>query len=157
MLHWLAAAAIAGALSVPGTAQIASSVSLKSLSNPANYGQSVTLVATVTSGATGKVTFYDGTTVLGVSTISGASASLSTILLAPGSNPLKAHYSGDSTYAQSDSSTVTESVLEGTSLGLQPAVSYAAGPYAAGPLLAGDFNGDGKPDVITTNFYNGDV
>src|SRR5579862_820337 len=104
MLHWLAAAAIAGALSVPGTAQIASSVSLKSLSNPANYGQSVTLVATVTSGATGKVTFYDGTTVLGVSTVSADSASLSTILLPPGNSSFHAYYSGDSTYSPSHSS-----------------------------------------------------
>ena len=68
---WMMTASVVIALGVPASAQTASSISLKSLSNPSNYGQSVTLVATVTSGATGKVTFYDGTTVLGVGTRSG--------------------------------------------------------------------------------------
>jgi hypothetical protein len=66
MFPWMAAAIGATALSVPGSAQTASSVSLTSSSNPANYGQIVTLTAAETSGATGKVTFYDGTTVLAV-------------------------------------------------------------------------------------------
>jgi len=116
----------------------------------------VTLVATVTSGATGKVTFYDGTTVQGVSAVSAGSASLSTIVLPSGNNSLHAHYSGDSTYSPSNSSAVTQSVVEGTSLGFQPAVSYSAGSYP-GPRLAGDLNGDGKADLITTSFFSNEV
>ncbi len=153
---WMMTASVVIALGVPASAQTASSISLKSLSNPSNYGQSVTLVATVTSGATGKVTFYDGTTVLGVSTVSAGSASLSTILLPPGNSSLHAHYSGDSTYSPKDSSAVAQTVVEGTSLGFQPAVSYSAGSYP-GPLLASDLNGDGKADLITTNFYSNEV
>ena len=84
MFAWIMTASVVVALSVPASAQTASVVSLNSLTNPSNYGQSVTLVATVTSGATGKVTFYDGTTVLGVSVVSSSSASLSTILLPSG-------------------------------------------------------------------------
>ncbi|SPF40037.1 exported hypothetical protein [Candidatus Sulfopaludibacter sp. SbA4] len=38
----------------------------------AQFGGTVTLTATVTpAGATGKVTFYDGTTILGIGTLSG--------------------------------------------------------------------------------------
>jgi hypothetical protein len=41
------------------------SVSLTASPSPSNYGQAVTLTTTVTSGATGKVTFYEGTTIFG--------------------------------------------------------------------------------------------
>jgi hypothetical protein len=129
MFPWMMTAYVVVVLSVPVSAQTASSVSLNSLSNPSNYGQSVTLVATVTSGATGKITFYGGTTILGVSAVSAGSASLSTTLLPPGNSSLHAHYSGDSTYSPKDSSAVAQSVVEGTSLGFQPAVSYSAGSY----------------------------
>src|SRR5579862_3100413 len=112
MFSWMmTAASVVIALSVPLSAQTASSVSLNSLSNPSNYGHSVTLVATVTSGATGKVTFYDGTTVLGVSIVSAGSASLSTTLLPPGNSSLHAQYSGDSTYSPSHSSAISQSVV----------------------------------------------
>ena len=146
----------AGGLSIPASAQSASSVSLNSFPNPSSYGQVVTLVATVTSGATGKVTFYDGTTILGVGAISGSSASLSAILLPAGANSLRAHYSGDSAYAPSNSSPVPQSVVEGTSLGFQPAVSYPAGSYMYA-IVAGDFNGDGKADLAATDYYAGTV
>ena len=62
--------------------QTPSSLTLDSSPNPASYGQAVTLLATVTTGATGKVTFYDGTTVLGIGTISGTQAALTTAMLA---------------------------------------------------------------------------
>ncbi len=46
--------------------------------NPSTFGQPVTLTATVSpSAATGQVTFYDGTTVLGVGTLAGGTATLS--------------------------------------------------------------------------------
>src|SRR5579871_120835 len=67
-------------------------VTLTSSPNPANYGQSVTLTANVASAATGKITFYDGTTVLGVSSISGGAASLTTIMLPSGTRSLHAYY-----------------------------------------------------------------
>jgi hypothetical protein len=40
--------------------QTASTTALTASPSPSNYGQPVTLTATVTSGTTGKVTFYDG-------------------------------------------------------------------------------------------------
>src|SRR6266576_2344462 len=62
----------------------------------AAFGAQVMLTATVTPPtATGKVTFYDGTTVLGTSTISAGTASLSTVMLPAGTRALRARYAGD--------------------------------------------------------------
>jgi hypothetical protein len=71
-------------------AQTPSSTSLIASPNPSNYRQAVSLTATVTSGATGKVTFYDGVTILGVGTISGGQASISTVMLPSGNRRLRA-------------------------------------------------------------------
>lgn len=61
------------------------------------------------NAAGGSVEFYDGTTLLGTSTLSGGSASLSTHLSA-GAHTLSAKYLGDSTYATSTSGNVTQNV-----------------------------------------------
>ena len=67
--------------------------------NPATFGQPVTLTATVSpSAATGQVTFYDGTTVLGVGTLAGGTATLHDHLLPAGSRSLRAYYGGDAVY-----------------------------------------------------------
>src|SRR5208282_3077753 len=72
-------------------------VSLNSSPNPATLGQKVTLIATVGNG-TGEVTFYDGTTVLGIASLVGNQATFATNLLPSGSRALTARYDGDSTY-----------------------------------------------------------
>ncbi len=55
---------------------------LSSSVNPAEYGHAVTLTAVVTpSTATGKVTFYDGTTVLETETLASGKAVFTTTLL----------------------------------------------------------------------------
>src|ERR1019366_8735718 len=80
-------------------AQIPSAVSLFGSPNPSVFGGPVTLTAVMTpSSATGRVTFYDGTMVLGVSTIAAGQASLTTNLLSSGTRILRAHYSGDANY-----------------------------------------------------------
>src|SRR5947208_9455267 len=71
------------------------SVTLTASPTSSVFGAPVTLTATVPVGATGKVTFYDGVTVLGTSTVSLGAASLSTILLPAGSRKLMAYYGGD--------------------------------------------------------------
>jgi uncharacterized repeat protein (TIGR01451 family) len=108
------------------------------------------LTATVTSGATGKVTFYDGTTILGVGTISGAQASLSTVMLPSGTQLLRAHYSGDSNYAVSNSANLPQTVTAGTSLGFRKAVNYLP-TVSVNSIAVGDFNSDGIQDVVTTD------
>ena len=107
------------------------------------------------SAATGKVTFYDGTTVLGVATLAGGHAVLNTHFVASGARRLHAHYSGDSTYAPSNSAVVLQTVNAGVSLGFLPAVSYATGGMVS--LVVGDFNGDGKADLVAANYYGGTI
>src|SRR5271168_3717336 len=105
-------------------AQTATTTNLTSSPNPANLGQVVTLTATVTSGATGKVTFYDGTTILGVSAVSGGQASWSTVLLPSGAGSLRAYYQGDAGHAPSSSAVLAEMVNALPSLGTKSLKDY---------------------------------
>jgi len=79
----------------PLFASNSTSITLMSSANPAVFGNAVTLTATVSpSAATGKVTFYDGVTVLGTRTLSGGQSALTTALLPSGAQSLKAFYAG---------------------------------------------------------------
>ena len=118
-------------------------------SGSAIFGQQVTLTATISfSSATGKVTFYDGTEILGISSVSSGHAILKTTLIPAGSNPLTALYSGDSIFSSSRSSTVPLSVTTKVSGPLTPA---GGSPYNVSSvpewMAVGDFNGDGNPDL----------
>jgi parallel beta-helix repeat protein len=77
------------------------------------FGQSVSLVATVTAGAItpgGTVTFYDGTTMLGTVALSSGKAMLTTSALAVGSHSITAGYGGGADLQSATSGTLTESV-----------------------------------------------
>src|SRR5271165_546656 len=137
-------------------AQTATTTSLMASPNPAILGHPVTLTATVTSGANGKVTFYDGTTILGVSAVSGGQATWTPVLLPSGARSLRAYYGGDVTHAASSSSVVAETVDALPSLGLQPAVAFTVGTNPISAVL-GDFNGDGKQDLAVANLYTANV
>jgi predicted small lipoprotein YifL len=79
--------------------------------NPSTSGDLVTFTATVTpSIATGTVTFKDDKTVLGTDTLSGGVAKLSTSALSVASHSITAVYSGDTNFAASTSSTLTQTV-----------------------------------------------
>ncbi len=89
----------------PTTTTIASSV------NPSTSGQTVMFTATVSpAAATGTVQFFDGAASIGTATLSGGTASFSTSTLGPGSHSITAAFSGDSTYAASTSSALTQMV-----------------------------------------------
>jgi hypothetical protein len=83
---------------------------LSSSPNPSIYGQAVKLTSTTPSGATGTVTFKDGTAILGTSTITGTSATFATSTLTGGSHNLTAVYSGDGSHSAATSPVVTQVV-----------------------------------------------
>jgi hypothetical protein len=70
----------------------------------AAIGRAVTFTATVTSGATGTVSFYNGTTLIGSAAISGTTAILTTSFSVTGTASITATYNGDGTFAVSSSS-----------------------------------------------------
>ena len=84
---------------------------VSSLSDPSTSGQSVTFTATVTgTGAPGTVTFKDGETVLGSSTLINGTATYATSALSVGDHSITAVYGGDTNFAGSTSSPVTLTV-----------------------------------------------
>jgi len=98
-----------------GQSRVVTTTSLIASPNPSIFGQSVTLTATVApSAVTGTVTFSDGSSALGMSTIgAGGVATLSTSSLLVGTHQLSASYSGNSSYGPSTSSALTQTVNSG--------------------------------------------
>ena len=79
--------------------------------NPSPAGQPLTITATVApAGATGTVTFRDGTATLGTAPLSGGRAELTTSALAQGTHSLTASYPGDANFNASSSSAVSHTV-----------------------------------------------
>jgi hypothetical protein len=88
-------------------AKAASTTVLVSSLNPSVFGQSVTFTATVApqfSGTpTGRVTFKNGTTVLGTAELSGGVANYTTTKLAAGTLSITAEYPGNASFTSSTS------------------------------------------------------
>jgi hypothetical protein len=145
------------ALTGTGLALVTPTLTLAASPNPATLGHAVKLTATLSpSGATGKVTFYDGTTVLEIGPLSASRAALTTKLLSSGTHSLKAYYWGDATHDASVSAAVTETVNALPQNGFQPAVSYVTGNTPTW-VATGDFNRDGKTDLAATNYGDNTV
>jgi CSLREA domain-containing protein len=91
-----------------------SNTALVSSLNPSNFGQSVTLTATVTGAsgiATGTVNFKVDGVSIGTTSLNGSGAAvISTSTMAIGTRLVTATYSGDSTYAGSASSVLSQVV-----------------------------------------------
>ena len=104
-----------GSITSPPTqvtvAKTAISVTLASSANPSSPSQPITFSATTHAGATGLVTFLDGTTILGTGTINAVGvATFTTSTLTVGSHPITASYGGDSAYNAATSAVLTEVV-----------------------------------------------
>jgi hypothetical protein len=126
------------------TGSTASAISITSATpaSPQVLGTSVTIVATVTSGATGTVDFQytvNGSTYVGISTcaaqpISGTTASCVTNALPIGTVDLNAVYSGDHSYA-STTSPALGYLVRSTSLTSLAIVPVGPVPYATSVTL----------------------
>jgi hypothetical protein len=110
---------LAAAITALGSA---TTTTLISSQNPANFGASVTFTATVTTSGTnaptGTVTFNDGTTALGsgtLSTVAGSQvATFPTSALAPGTHSITAVYGGDTNNAGSTSAPLLQNINPAT-------------------------------------------
>jgi hypothetical protein len=117
----------------------------------------VTFTASVAAGATGTVTFMDGTTVLGTGTITGYSATLTTATLTAGTHSITAAYSGDTNFNGVSSaalSLVVNQAIPG--VGPIPPVSVASSlsPSPAGEPVT--LTVTVPPGATgTVNFYDG--
>ncbi|GAA2526806.1 hypothetical protein GCM10010407_16160 [Rarobacter incanus] len=104
-------------------------------------GSTFTLQATVSTGATGTVEFFDGSTSLGTATVSGGVASISvTAPATSASKEYKATYSGDATYkgATTTVSIAITSVAATVSLTASAATATpVSGPTLTATLTAG--------------------
>ena len=114
---YLGSAAFAGSAS-PGhthtVGQIATTTTLGASPNPSDYGQPVTLTATVTASTgtpTGTVEFFDGVASLGTATLgAGGQAVLVTSTLPVGTRSLTAEYAGDANFLGSLSAPLIQTV-----------------------------------------------
>jgi sugar lactone lactonase YvrE len=88
-----------------GTLTVTRNQSRTTLSAPPSsiVGTPVTLAATVSVGATGQVTFFDGTTQIGTGTVTNRFATLSVSSLIAGTHSITAVYGGDANYLSSTS------------------------------------------------------
>jgi uncharacterized protein (TIGR03437 family) len=101
--------------------------------------------------AAGKVTFYDGVTVIGTGTLSGGQAVFVTKLLSSGLHSLSASYGGGGLYLPSTAATVMQAVQALPQNGFRSAVNYNLGNNPESMTVA-DFNGDGKADLVVPNY-----
>ena len=85
-------------------------LSVTSSNNSSTYGSSVTLTATISSGPTGTVTFYDSGTSIGTGTISGTIATFTTSTLAIGTHTITAGWVGNASYGSVLSGAITQTV-----------------------------------------------
>jgi hypothetical protein len=101
--------------------------------NPAAFGRSIPLSATVTPGsATGTVQFLDGSTVLGTAPVTAGTATISIATLPVGPHAITAVYSGDAVNAGSTSTAATETINVRTS---NVVVSSSINPSAFGQAV----------------------
>jgi hypothetical protein len=99
------------------TPPAATTTALTSSANPSSYGQAVLFTATVTSSKGAppngeRVTFKQGSKVLGAGTLSGGAATLSYSALGVGTNDVTAVYGGDATLTSSTSKSLSQVVSQ---------------------------------------------
>jgi hypothetical protein len=142
-------------LSVLSFGARATTVTLSTSASTVVLGQPVTLTASVSpSTATGKITFYDGASLLGTRVLANGQAALATSLLGFGARSLRAYYGGDNSNGPASSPTLIETVHAAAGTGFTSLMNYALGTTVARltySIATGDLNGDGKTDLALTS------
>lgn len=148
------------------------SASLSANPNPVPTNQQVTLSVTISSqsisssGATGSVTFKDGSSTIQTvsvtpvgatsTTFAGATASLTTTFATTGSHSLTAVYAGDTNYATSTSSAVALAVGQTTTTSLTASSTTLPAGGGSDTLTATVVGtGTGASPTGTVQFMNG--
>ena len=98
-----------GTLTV-SVAKLASTVTVAVSTAQAKPGAPVVVTATVSTGATGSVEFFDGATSLGTAAVTDGKASLTVSTLSVGTHEITAKYLGDATHASSQSEAASVTV-----------------------------------------------
>ena len=116
-----------------------------------SYGAPVTFTATITSGPTGTVTFYDSASSIGASTISGTTATLTTSTLTPGAHNITVGWAGNTNYSSVTSVAVAQTVSKAAPT-LSVATSGTLSTYGGSVTFTATIsNGLTGP----VNFYDG--
>lgn len=105
--------------------------------------------ASVTTTPTGTVTFYNGTTNLGSGAITSGTASLTLTTLAVGTDALTATYSGDTTFASSQTSASVTVVITAAP---QPSFALSASPSSV--TVTGGQSASATLTVTPANGFN---
>ena len=143
--------------------QASTTTALNSDHNPSSPGESVTFAAYVTvtlpgSGTpTGTVTFFDGTTTMGIVALDGSGhAAYATSSLTVGSHSITASYSGDKNFLGSTSDVLTQVVKANTTTALTsaPNPSSLGQPVTFTAYVTVTPPGSGTPTGNVT-FYDG--
>ncbi len=101
-------------------------VSLTSSANPVAVNQPLTFTATVPVNATGSVTFFDGTTVLGTAAVVSGQATLTTSALTVGSHDVTVSYGGDPGSNAASSLPLSQIVTKATPVLSPPSASSSS-------------------------------
>jgi trimeric autotransporter adhesin len=133
-----------------GATTTSTTTTLTASPNPAPAGQTVTLTATISPAPTGSslgtVSFFRGATLLGTATVNSSGVATFTIASLPdGADAITAVYSGNTAFAASTSSAVTETITAAYAV-TAPVTSFAAAQGSSVvvnvtvPPLGGSFN-----------------
>lgn len=143
-------AVVAAVSAVPTTTTLAVSPTQPSLGQTVDLTATVAPAGTNTGTPTGTVTFLDGASVLGTSSVNSSGvATLATTGLVGGSNALTARYNTDGNFATSTSPVVSVTVPQGTST---TALSISPNPSSFGQsvTLAATVTGLGGGSLLPT-------
>jgi len=131
--------------------QITPTLSVVSSGTPSTFGGAVTFTATISSGPTGTLTFYDSGTSIGTGTISGTTATLTTSTLTAGTHSITAGWAGNTNYLSVTSTAIIQTVNKATLTitASSPTVAFGAPVPTILPGYSGFVNGQ-TSTVLTT-------